>query len=72
MILSCDATMTFIVSLLHHLDYREAHDRLHLAFTTPCGNPCCHRDWITLQARCAAVRVSEHTINEKGATHAHP
>lgn len=48
-----------VLSLLAHWNYREEHDGLHLAFATACGEPCVHRDFITLQSRVAAVRISE-------------
>ena len=50
------------LSLLAHQDYQEEHDRLHLAFASKCGEPCCHRDFITLQARVAAVRIAEEGV----------
>ena len=56
------ATMDLIVSFLAHRDYREIHDLLHLAFNTSCDEPCPHRNFITLQARCAAVRIAEQEM----------
>lgn len=60
--LTCDATMDLIVSLLHHWDYREDHDRLHIGYGSDCGAACPVRDHIVLQARIVAVRAAERRM----------
>lgn len=48
-----------VIAWWEHVEYREDHDSLHLAYRSACGEPCPIRDHAVLQGEIVAVRAVE-------------